>query len=323
MLDEDLIEEVETFFPYPIAVQVRRLGTQEYAQSSTKLLPGILGVAERVVHFLAYTVLINIYEAAISKPLPLPKGLTSDFELTLTRGISFGTLIRLLREGLRTFREEREALFIQELYNVFFDHKGAFTETMESFNNLVQIRNKVAHHAYSKIVSEITAICQEAEKNLEHILEEIMMLKKYEFLTINQIEVLKKRRKDPIYIHNFNRVRGHSDIFKVKREELVEPMDSYIDSRMGGDLLSPVIVIRKKKDDRFLNLFPLIMYSNEGENNIPDVFFLSKMNRKKAEYNYICSNQGGQLTSSATTFQPDISYEMDLFLKAIIGEESS
>ena len=306
MFDEDFSFIIEQKYPYPIAVAFRRLETDEYMEKGAKRLKGVLEVAERTLHLLAHVVLIGLFEDSRKAANgELPKGLTADFEKKFG-ALSFGSLIQYLREGIRTYKEHPEKCFVPELYPFYFDASGKPTEAAQAFDALVAVRNKLAHPTQQYTAKELADFCGEAEGELTKILEGLGFLTKYELLNVNQIEVIKKRSKEATFKHRFSKIVGVSENFKAREDSFPVFMDSH------------AMVLKKKETFDYLDLSPLVIYSAEGEKQVPDVFLY--LGQKGAGYIYSACNNGGAFDSRQSSLQNDLQEEMKALLQAFASK---
>lgn len=161
-------------------------------------------------------------------------------------------------------------MFIEELPEYFMDSKGAESIAQSAFNRLTSIRNQLAHPKFSLTDKTIRDFCQETEKLLETILTGIGFLMDYPFLYVDQISVRYRKWTLPSYSHTFSEVIGNSSEFNAYNKALSELVNS------------PAIIIVKEKEVEYLNLDPLLIYSDEGENRIPDIFMYVDWNQNKS-----------------------------------------
>lgn len=301
MFDEDFSFLIEQKYPYPIAVTFRRLETDEYLQKGPQRLKALLEVAERTVHLLAHLVLANLFEDIERQKAELPKGITSDFERRFG-ALSLGTMLQLIREGLRYFSDKRESLFVPELYAFYFDDSGKLTAAAQALDSIVQIRNRLAHPTQPYSPKEIASFCEEAERGVSAVLEGLRFVTGYELLSVNQIEVIKKRAHDALFKHRFSRVVGVSEDFKAKEDHFPKYMESH------------AVVLKRKDAFDYLNLSPLVIQSSEGDKQVPDVFLY--LGTKGQGYLYAACHNGGAFDSRQTSLREDLEEEFAEFFRA-------
>ena len=225
MIDDDLLELVEYRFPYPIAVECRKLSTIEYAEKDEKRLKRLLQVAERTVHFLSFILLSDLLEHGRSGKLVVSKALQADFKQRF-RGVSFGTSIHILRESIRTGEANGIEFFVREISELLAtegDRSGGF---FPSVNELVKLRNQLAHEKSKPNPAMLREFCESTEDHLNRILQAVEFLASYNLLWVGEIQVNKQRWKAPQFRHKFSRVVGMSDIFKSMERDYPEYMDS-------------------------------------------------------------------------------------------------
>ena len=306
MFDEDFSFLVEQKFPYPVAVTFRRLETDEYMQDGPVRLKGVLETAERGVHLLAHIVLINTFEHMRGGgACELPKGVSHDFERKFS-ALSFGAMIQILREGT-LFLKEKNALFVPELASYMFDSSGKPAEISKAWDTLVSVRNKLAHPTHAYTPKELADFCKEAEVELTKVLQGLDFIAKYEVLSVNQIEVIKKRSKEALFKHRFSRVVGVSENFKAREDSFPQFMDSH------------AVVLKKRDSFDYMDLSPLVIHSNEGERQVPDIFLYT--GAKGAGYIYSACNNGGTFDSRNSSIQDELKESLELIVKTIAGAQ--
>jgi|GEM_PF-4144514 len=301
MFDEEFSFLIEQKYPYPVAVTFRRLETDEYVEAGPVRLKGILETAERTAHLLAHVALVNAFEHVRAGGKALPKGLAVEFEKRFS-ALSFGSLIHLLRETT-LFLKDQDALFLPELFPYIFDEIGKPSEVLKAWDTLVSVRNRLAHPTHAYAPKELGDFCQEAEEALTAVLRGLDFMGRYEVLSVNQIEVLKKRAKEPAFKHRFSRVVGVSENFKAREDSFPQFMDSH------------AVVLKKRDAFSFLDLSPLVIFSNEGEKQVPDIFLYT--GTKGTGYLYTACNNGGAFDSRNTSLQADLQEEIGLLLRTL------
>jgi len=268
-MDRQLIRRIENDYPYPIALEFRRLNTKEYLASDENRLRQILKISESTIHLLALISIVDLLENCNSSSLSIPESFKKEFPVWFTR-TSFGKWISLTRESIKLFQNQNISMFISELSEYFMDRSGSESNALLAFNRLTTIRNQLAHPQFSLTDKIIEDFCEETEDLLETILSGMEFLMNYPFLYVDQISVRYRKWTLPSYSHTFSEVIGNSSEFNAYNKALSELVNT------------PAIIIAKEKEVDYLNLDPLLVYSNEGENRIPDIFMYTDWDPNKS-----------------------------------------
>ena len=160
-------------------------------------------------------------------------------------------------------------MFIQELEAYFMTDKGSETTAQQAFNRFATIRNQLSHPQLSLTEKIIGDFCHETEQLLETILTGLDFLINYPFLYVDHISVRYRKWTDPSFSHTFSEVIGNSSEFNAYYKVLSELVNT------------PAIIIIKDDEVKYLNLDPLLIYSDEGENRIPDIFMYTSWDPAK------------------------------------------
>jgi hypothetical protein len=267
-MDRRLIKEIENTYPYPIASEFRVLNTEEYLNPDANRLKQILQTGEITVHFLAIIVLSDLIEQYSKKALVFPESFRNEFFNRFFK-TTFGKWTALMRDGIKIFIDSNNEMFLKELPAYFIQGKNSETEVQKAFNALTVIRNRIAHESIEITSKSIQNLCIEAETFLEIILDRLSFISNYYFLYVGNVSVRNFKWTDPSFTHSFSEVIGHTSKFSAYAKKL------------QGLLNTPAIIIAKDKEEDYLNLDPLVIFSDEGENHIPDVFLYLDWDFKK------------------------------------------
>lgn len=259
MMDRQYNRKIENDYPYPIALEYRRLNTKEYLASDENRLRQILKISESVIHLVALISVVDLMENCNSSTVNIPEAFKKEFPLWFTRS-SFGKWISLTRESIRIFKNSKVPMFIKELEPYFLSDKGSETKAQQAFNRFAAIRNQLSHPQLTLTDSIIEDFCRETEELLETILTGLDFLMNYPFLYVDHISVRYRKWTNPSFFHTFSEVIGNSSEFNAYNKALSELVNT------------PAIIIIKEDEAEYLNLDPLLIYSDEGENKIPDIF---------------------------------------------------
>lgn len=259
MMDRQYNRRIENDYPYPIALEYRRLNTKEYLATDENRLRQILKISESVIHLLALISVVDLMENCNRSTVTVPEAYKKEFPLWFTRS-TFGKWIALTRESIRTFQKNKVSMFIKELEPYFLTDKGSETKAQQAFNRFAAIRNQLAHPQLTLTEKIIEDFCRETEELLETILTGLDFLMNYPFLYVDHISVRYRKWTNPSFFHTFSEVIGNSSEFNAYNKALSELVNT------------PAIIIIKEDEAEYLNLDPLLIYSDEGENKIPDIF---------------------------------------------------
>lgn len=290
-MDRQLIRRIENDYPYPVALEFRRLNTKEYLASDENRLRQILKISESTVHLLALISIVDLLENCSKSALSIPDAFKKEFPVWFTR-TSFGKWISLIRESIKLFQNKGVPMFISELPRFFLDDKGGESPAQKAFNRFATIRNQLAHPQFTLTDKIIEDLCKETEELLTTILTQLEFLMNYPFLYVDHISVRYRKWTDPSFFHTFSEVIGNSSEFNAYNKALSELVNT------------PAIIIAKGQEVEYLNLDPVLIYSNEGENRIPDIFmYIDWDQNKSVKYRPVWN--GGSFSLSGTTHETE------------------
>ena len=282
-MDRQLIRRIENDYPYPIALEFRRLNTKEYLDSNENRLRQILKISETTIHLIAAISIVDLLERCSKSTLKLPDAFRKEFPVLFTR-TTFGKWIALAKESIKVFQNNGLTMFITELPEYFFDKKGSESNSLKAFNILTNIRNKLSHPEFTLTNKILEDFCTETEKLLETILSELEFLMNYPFLYVDHISVRYPKWYNPSFSHTFSEVIGNSSEFNAYNKILSELVNT-----------PAIIIVKNKQEKEYINLDPLLIYSNEGENRIADIFMYIDWDKNKSvKYKPVWN--GGSLT---------------------------
>jgi hypothetical protein len=93
-MDKQLIRSIENDYPYPIALEFRRLNTKEYLASDENRLRQILKISETTIHLIALISVVDLLENCTKSVIKVPDFYKKEFPAWFTR-TSFGKWISL------------------------------------------------------------------------------------------------------------------------------------------------------------------------------------------------------------------------------------
>src|SRR5664279_558084 len=289
-IDRQLLRKIENDYPYPLALEFRRLNTKEYLAHDGKRLMQILKISETAIHLLSLISLVDLLENVTKSAVSVPDSFKRDFPY-LFSVTSYGKWISLAKNCIKLFQDSNVEMFIKELKGYFFEKNGSESKILNSFNILTNIRNVLAEPesvVTSKIIDEY---CIESETHLLTILTGLEFLMNYSFLYVDHISVKYPKWNKPSFFHTFSEVTGNNSEFNAYSKILTEIVNT------------PAIIIAKGNEEKdYLNLDPLLIYSNEGESRIADIFmFIGWDKNKTAKYKPVWN--GGSFDLSGTTIE--------------------
>jgi uncharacterized ubiquitin-like protein YukD len=243
-------------YPYPITIDFMRLNTPDYRNPDMKRIGKIIDVTENTVHFLALITLSDFLENVMKSTLTIPENFKTRFRDNL-----MGKWGELLREIIKIFKSNGASMFIEELADFFVKGSAGESVAQTAFNKITSIRNKIQHKDKHYSRAEIETLCEEVEKHLEIFLEEMDFIADYPFLYVNKITVDYHRWSDPTYDIDLSNIIGSNpELFDSQRETSTNLINT------------PAIIVTKEDTNVYLNLEPLIIYSDDGDMRIPDIF---------------------------------------------------
>jgi hypothetical protein len=291
-MDRQFIKQIENDFPYPIALEFRRLNTKEYLVNDENRLRQILKVSETTVHLLALISVIDLLKNHTRSAIVLPDTFKREFSVLFTR-TSFGKWISLTRECIKIFQNLNAPMFISELTEYFFEKNGSESVSLKAFNTLTTVRNKLSHPEFTLTNKVIDDLCIETEKLLETILVRLGFLINYSFLYVDHISVRYTKCNDPSFNHTFSEVIGNSSEFNAFNKILSDIVNT-----------PAIIIVKNIEDNNYLNMDPVMIYSNEGETKIADIFmYIDWEKNKSAKYKPVWN--GGSFNLSGTTIESE------------------
>ena len=300
-MKELYIREIKTNFPYPIAAIFTRLFTDDCLDPGPLRLKYIIATAEAIARFLGVLVLSECREHLEGKAIPVPESLSSDFSNRFKR-VSWGSWLHFTREGLKWLQQNQAHLIVEELLDFYFKVIPQESDATKALSELLTIRNGLSHgkiqamHQY-----EFKELCEQTYSLLEVVLEAMNFLLDYELAYISRIEVKKRRKREPKFLHRFKKICGDSDCFPGDRENLTLFMDP-------GN-----VVFVNLENHRYLNLDPLLLYE-EAADKAPDIFFYNGMDNPGSA-DYSACKHGGTFNSSKSERAGEIAEELKGFIE--------
>lgn len=289
-VDRQLLRMIENDYPYPVALEFRRLNTKEYLAIDESRLRQILKLSETTIHLIALISIVDLLENCTNPAISITDDFKKQFPVLFTR-TSFGKWIALTRECINLFNTANKPMFIPEMRDFFIDEKGGESTSLKAFNTITTIRNKLSHPEFSLTNKIIEEFCAETEVSLMTILKGLEFLTKYSFLYVDHILVKYRKWNNPTFFHTFSEVTGNSSEFNAYNKILSEIVNT-----------PALIIVKGREEKNYLNLDPVLIYSNEGESKIADIFMYIDWDKDKTvKYNPVWN--GGQFGLSGTTIE--------------------
>ena len=306
-MDRRLIRAIENDYPYPIASELRIINTEDYLELNGDRLKQLLKTIETSVHFFAIVAVVDLIDNFKQNPFEIPGFYKKEFPFRFTR-TSFGKWIALLRDTIKVFKKINRPMFIKELPEFFFPKEYIEGPALKAFNRATTIRNKIAHFETVPTKKDIQNLCIEIEEQLEIILQEMNFITKYPLLFVNNVMVQFPKWHIPLYNHSFSEIIGNTSKFYAYKKVLNKLVNT------------PAVILIKEKEEEYMNLDPLIIFSDEGEKHIPDVFLYIDWDRKlKIKYRPVWN--GGEFSLHDTAFREQRTYSFLSFFEAFALKE--
>jgi len=247
-------------FPWPIGVELRRLFSGSMRQLDRHRLDQIFKTIERIMQFISFTMLAQVWGDVDAENVEAPKSIKNDFEKRFSV-LSMGTYSWLIRMLGKAYKDQDKEWFMQEM-GENFDKKF-----FESLDFWIPERNEIGHYQINLTSEDIERRCVEYEKKLSEILQKIAFVVKYKLISIRDIYVEKDRiQQDPQFLHIANLLNSGDSDFKSKEFK----DNSYTDSK------SVLLLKSLKNINDYLNLSPLIIDTNTEVLDTTDKFDIKK-----------------------------------------------
>jgi len=277
-------------FPWPVGIELRRLLSGNMDELSRGRLDQLLKTYERTLQFLAFLMVINLYETTTKKPVDLPEGFRDEFNSRF-RTLTLGNYLWLISSISNIFKKNELHYFIDEMNELFtksFLKKAGF---------LLQDRNEMSHFLVNLSQEDIEIRCVEYMDKLCELLVELTFLIKYPLVTIPEIQVKKHRKSTGMFAHQMLLLNSTSSSFFKTTKDFA----SYTES-------PSVFIIKSAKDlpAQCLNLSPLIIdthseHIDSAEKKLKlrkDVYLFSRWDEAAGKVFYV---------GTEATDKPDIS----------------
>ncbi|MUT67846.1 ATP-binding protein [Paenibacillus sp. NEAU-GSW1] len=253
-------------YPFPIAVYYKSLLQKERMKAGIAndkvLFDFSIYMFDMMNRFLAVLALSNyVHEGAFSQEL------NQRLAQKLTKKLSMGDWLEILRETVRAFGNCREKLFMPELLEFLFTVKpnGKLEEnaTLKQFASLLQIRNKKYGHTLGSALAEYESLYRENMLMLQSILQKLEFLDRYDLIS--------PIGTDGKSVTSYQVLNGENIAVKYDSLKMDQPA-------MEGE-----IFYLKKNNGVYnsLKLTPFSYFDTQYENEESYVYFYDEVDRKK------------------------------------------
>ncbi len=244
-------------YPWIIGVELRRLFSGSLRALDKDRLEQILTTIHRSLQFLAYLLIIELYERILDGSISVNPDFQTNFKSRFLE-LSHDDYLWIIAEtnqvmkGIDRFipelSENIDEQFIQglELEIPKRDYTGGFKIELNE--------------------EELAKKCFEYQEVLTFILKRLAVLTPYKLVTIKEIKVLKTRREKALFEHWMDILSNNNSDFRSKEETF----DSFSDSN------SVLLMKSLKRPDHFLNLSPFIIDTRGESMDSREKFDLKK-----------------------------------------------
>jgi hypothetical protein len=269
-MDESRINDIISQYPYPIAILYRIVAGLDLKEEPGKGVEYILQTAESTARLMGMMAVAELALLKEKNGVEMPNSVKTDFKKHLKRP-SFGIWLGIAREGFAFLDDSGAEPVMPELKTLFYEDKKE-TDFKTAMDKLVKLRNAIAHR---KVVLDSQDKQQSAANISLNYLHTALMrlefLKDVSFGYIKSIEVNKKPRRNPEFLHKGKNLKGDSIGKGINL------------SSVFSDFKETDTVIIRYDADSYLNLYPLYIY-DESSGDAADVFFYNGMDRNRLEY---------------------------------------
>jgi hypothetical protein len=296
-------------FPVPVGEQLRRL----FAGNSIDVnrLQQLVATYKTIIELLCFTMLSQLWDARYKNPeLAIPEDVLVQFNSFFALSAdSYPTFdYTALMEAISgIFKENKINCFVEELETL----GKRFLEKDEFYQAHLFMEEMKLELAEENVkAEEIESFCVQAEQHLGTILANLSFFVKYKLTTVKRIELIKRRHKDPRYLHVkviLDRVTAG-----ILDEETV--YDAFTDN-------DSVILLKDVEDvTHYLSLSPFVIDENAltGHQN-SKLFFYGYQDTANSRYYYkFIDNEIERLAVNEK--YPQVKEEIEEFKHSVFGE---
>ncbi|MBC8146426.1 MAG: hypothetical protein H8E98_00400 [Bacteroidetes bacterium] len=299
-MDIRLKRRIANDYPYPITVEFMRLNTMEYKNHGKERLEKIIDVTEAILQFLSLISISDLVENRLQNKITIPEQYRQRFRSNFTQ-TSLGKWVELLRETIKIFKSQNKGMYISELSDYFFKSSNSPTPEQDAFNRIVSIRNSIQHRDRHYSNADLEELSIESDSLLELILQNLEFLVNYQFLYVNKVTVKYHRWSEPMFDIDMSYIIGNNpDLFdSTEREHSPKKI-----------IHTPAIIITKENSNEYLNLEPFVIYSDEGDMRISDIFMYMGWDKSMSQIKYKPVWKGGAFNLFKTSMKKVFTFEM-------------
>lgn len=299
-MEEKNADEIIRQYPYPIAILYRIAAGLNLKEDPDKKLEYILQTAESAARLVGIIALAELIVLKEKENIEIPNSIKSDFKKNIRRP-GFGIWMNFAREGLSFLQNIGAEIVIPELKDLFYENRKE-SEFKIALDKLIKLRNAIAHHKVvldTKDKQESAALI--SLNYLHTALYRLEFLKQLSFGYIKSIEVNKKPRQDPEFLHKGKTLKGDSIGKGINLSSILHSFKE-----------TDAVIIRYDAET-YLNLYPFYIY-DESSGDAADVFFYNGMDRNRLEY--IGIDPGGKffVENGEQEESLDVDEEFDLLM---------
>ncbi|MBI4648750.1 MAG: hypothetical protein HY738_19725 [Bacteroidia bacterium] len=246
-------------YPWPIGVELRRLFSGSMRQLDRLRLDQIFKTIERLMQFISFVMLSQLWREKIKRNLQLPENFTKDFE-TRFSVLSMGNYTWIIRIVGNFFKEQNIEWFMPEM-GENFDNK--FYNALDFW---VPERNEIGHYQINLTQEDIEKRCVEYEDKLTLILQRAAFIAKYKLVSVKEIKVKKPKNKEAMFRHTVDLLNSTDSDFKSQEIDEIKYTES-----------NAVLLMKSIKTiDEYINLSPTIIDTSTEVIDSKEKFTLKK-----------------------------------------------
>ncbi|HEX7704833.1 MAG TPA: hypothetical protein VF701_00070, partial [Thermoanaerobaculia bacterium] len=209
---EVLASQLISRFPWPIGIELRRLFNCPNLDRGR--LDQLFKTIERTMQFLSFILLSQFLEEVISNGAKTSPAFRKEFPGRF-RKTTMGNFEWLVRSLGTLLHEQQITPFAGELKHVL---GTPFYNALDFWS---PERNDIGHYQYNLSQGEIEKRCVEHAERLTSILGSLAFLVNYPLVTVREVRVLKRKRRDASFAHTLD-ILNKSDSNFVSREARLE-----------------------------------------------------------------------------------------------------
>ena len=251
-------------YPWPIAVELRRLFSGAMKEVNYKRLVQLKRAIQRILDFFTYLLLSELIEELNRNDLK------SDLKEACKRcleEINLSNQCLLFKNAHSLISNDVIIRFIKEL-DILFDE--SFFRELDEW---VEI-----HSSLDDLL--IQESCSTLEQSLIFFIKKAAFLSRYQLINVSSIKVNKLKYRSPLFKHQLHILNSIDTDFKIQEEELEQYSDS-----------NAVLLVKKANEpNQFLNLSPFVIDTHsESTKDMRkrvkrDIFLFKKFDGEKLHY---------------------------------------